>query len=400
MSRSISGFNSHFKVEISNQRSTCFIMSFDRKELKILPLSERKSKSVIEKIAVDPDSVPPSLESCHEIINKIADAIIQAKHSKASIILTFGAHFIKNGLGLVLRRMIQEGFVTHLATNGAGSIHDWEFAFHGKSEEDVRANVQQGQFGIWEETGKYINLALLVGASQGKGYGESIAEMIHTDRIVIPDRGEIKRQIINFQPDQKLETKQIGGLVDLLSVLDSFFETYNIQSGEIQIDHPFKKYSFQEAAFSSKTPITIHPGFGYDIIYASPFNCGAAIGRTAEVDWLSFSDSISKLEGGVYISIGSSIMSPMIFEKALSMARNVAKQNGGEIKDFVIVVNDIQHAGDWQWGTGNEPPKDSPAYYLRFCKTFDRMSAGEMHYVCVDNRAFLLNLYHCLKTRT
>jgi hypothetical protein len=90
--------------------------------------------------------------------------------------------------------MVEESFVTHLATNGAGSIHDWEFAFLGKSEEDVRVNVRQGQFGIWEETGKYINLALLVGASQAKGYGESIAELIHKDRIIIPDRDEIKNQ--------------------------------------------------------------------------------------------------------------------------------------------------------------------------------------------------------------
>jgi hypothetical protein len=372
---------------------------FDRTKIKTLPLSERKSKAIIEKIAIDPDSAPPPIEGYEEIINKIADAIFHAQEDKRSIIIAFGAHLIKNGLGLVLRSMIQEGFVTHLVTNGAGSIHDWEFAFHGKSEEDVRANVQLGQFGIWEETGKYINLALLVGGSQGRGYGESIAEMIHVDRIVIPAHDEIKRQIINFLPDQKSGAKQIGGLVDLLSVIDSFFEPYKIQLGEIHIDHPFKKYSFQEVAFSSKIPITVHPGFGYDIIYASPFNFGAAIGRTAEVDWLRFSDSISKLEGGVYVSIGSSIMSPMIFEKALSMTRNVAKQSGKEIKDFMIVVNDIQPAGDWQWGTGHEPPKDSPAYYLRFCKTFDRMGARAMHYICADNRAFLLNLYHCLKTK-
>jgi hypothetical protein len=117
------------------------------------------------------------------------------------------------------------------------------------------------------------------------------------------------------------------------------------------------------------------------------------------VDWLRFADSVARLEGGVYISIGSAIMSPMIFEKALSMTRNVAKQAGNEIQDFMVVVNDIQPAGDWQWGTGMEPPKNSPAYYLRFCKTFDRMGAREMHYISLDNRAFLVNLYHCLRKR-
>lgn len=372
---------------------------FDRTRLKPLPLADRNSKSVIEKIAIDPDTKFPSLAGNQAIIDKIAETMVQAKQHNASIILSFGAHLIKNGLGLVLRRLIEEGFVTHLATNGAGSIHDWEFAFHGKSEEDVRANVQQGQFGIWEETGRYINLALLVGASQGKGYGESIAELIHTERLIIPDRAEIKRQILDLPTDQQSNKNKLGGLVDLLSAMDASVEKFRIQSGEIQIEHPFKKYSFQEAAYFSKIPVTVHPGFGYDIIYTSAYNCGAAIGRTAEIDWLRFADSVANLEGGIYISIGSAIMSPMIFEKALSMARNVAKQSGKAVKDFMIVVNDIQPAGDWQWGTGIEPPKTSPAYYLRFCKTFDRMGAREMHYICLDNRAFLVQLYHSLKSK-
>ncbi len=372
---------------------------FDRTQIKTLPLAERKSKSAIETLAVDLDSIPPPIEGYEEIISKIADIIIQAKKVEKSIIIAFGAHLVKNGLGLVLRRLIQEGFVTHLATNGAGSIHDWEFAFHGKSEEDVRTNIQQGQFGIWEETGKYINLALLVGASQGKGYGASIAELIHNDRIIIPEQDEIKNQILNIQSDKTSVAKQLGGLVDLLWVINIPDKKYRIEPGEVTILHPFKKYSYQEAAYSSKIPTTVHPGFGYDIIYASPYNFGAALGRAAEVDWLRFTDSIFKLEGGIYISIGSAIMSPMIFEKALSMARNVAKQEGNNIKDFMIVVNDIQPAGGWHWGTGIEPPKNSPAYYLRFCKTFDRMGAKEMHYICADNRAFLLNLYHALKVK-
>lgn len=375
-------------------------MLFDRSKLKTPPLAERSSKSSIEEIAIDPDLQPLPINEHEEIINKIADTIIQARQNKASIILSFGAHLVKNGLGLVLRRMIEEGFVTHLATNGAGSIHDWEFAFHGKSEEDVRVNVQQGQFGIWEETGKYINLALLVGASQGKGYGESIAELIHTDRIFVPDQDEIKRQILDLLNEQQSNITQIGGLVDLLSAMEASVGKFKIQSGETHIEHPFKKYSFQEAAYSSKIPITVHPGFGYDIIYASPYNCGAAIGRTAEVDWLRFAESISNLEAGIFISIGSAIMSPMIFEKALSMVRNVVKQRGKAITDFMIVVNDIQPAGDWQWGTGIEPPKNSPAYYLRFCKTFDRMGVREMHYVCLDNREFLVKLYNDLKQRS
>ncbi|HEX9975171.1 MAG TPA: hypothetical protein VGD14_24170, partial [bacterium] len=198
-------------------------MSFDRNKLKILTLSERKSKATIEKIAIDPDATPPLIDGFDQIIDIIASTIIQAKQDKRSVILAFGAHVIKNGLGSVLRRMIEEGFITHLATNGAGSIHDWEFAYHGKSEEDVRANVQQGQFGIWEETGKYINLALLVGASCGKGYGESIAELIHTDRIIIPEPDEIKSLILKMASNESSQSTQIGGLIDLLAAMNSHF---------------------------------------------------------------------------------------------------------------------------------------------------------------------------------
>ena len=86
--------------------------------------------------------------------------------------LAFGAHTIKNGLAPVLIQFMEQGWVTLLATNGAG-IHDWEFAFQGASSEDVRANVDVGQFGIWEETGFSLNLALLVGAYEGMGYGRS-----------------------------------------------------------------------------------------------------------------------------------------------------------------------------------------------------------------------------------
>ena len=83
--------------------------------------------------------------------------------------LTFGAHSIKNGLAKVFISLMENGWITHLATNGAGIIHDWEFAYQGMSSEDVRANVEKGQFGIWDETGFYINLAIIVGAYEGLG---------------------------------------------------------------------------------------------------------------------------------------------------------------------------------------------------------------------------------------
>ena len=256
--------------------------------------------------------------------------------------MAFGAHLIKNGLSLFLRRFIEEGLVTHLATNGAGVIHDWENAFLGKTEEDVRSAVLKGEFGIWEETGKYINKAVINGAKKNKGFGESVGEMI---------------------------------------ALDKFTK------------HRFKDFSVQDSAFKNNVNFTVHPGFGYDIIYTHPMCDGASIGKTAEIDFIKFVDSVSKLNGGVYLSIGSAIMSPMIFEKSLSMARNVAKQKKQKIDDFMIVVNDIQAGGNWKWGSGKEPKKSDPAYYLRFCKTFDRMGAREMYYIKADNRDFLCGLY-------
>jgi len=372
---------------------------FDRTKLIALPLDQRASKSAIEQIAWDPASDPPPVsERNRDLIDRIADQIIQSRQRQASVILTFGAHLIKNGLGPLVRRMVQEGYFSHVATNGAGSIHDWEFAFHGRSEEDVRANVEIGQFGIWEETGKYLNWALLLAAARGLGYGEAIGAMIHDESLLIPPLDELEQQVLGMVAHRQFHQPSLAGMIDLLSLMQR--ERLRLPPGRFPIAHPFKRYSFQEGAYVAKVPVTVHPGFGYDIIYESQYNSGAAIGRVAQVDWLRFAESISHLDGGVYLSIGSAIMSPMIFEKALSMARNVARQSNRQISDFMIVVNDIQPTGEWRWGTGQEPPKDSPAYYLRFCKTFDRMGAREMHYLCLDNRAFLINLYHSILKKT
>jgi hypothetical protein len=131
--------------------------------------------------------------------------------------------------------------------------------------------------------------------------------------------------------------------------------------------------------------------FGHDIIYSHPLNRGAAVGRTAERDFLAFAAAIGDLEGGVYISLGSAVMSPMIFEKSLSMARNVAVQEGRTIEEFSIVVVDLAKS-KWDWQKDGEPPADDPAYYVRFLKTFHRMG-GRLQYVQIDNRDFLLALY-------
>jgi hypothetical protein len=136
---------------------------------------------------------------------------------------------------------------------------------------------------------------------------------------------------------------------------------------------------------------------GHDIIYNHPMNHGAAIGRTAMRDFLSFADSINNLDHGVYLSVGSAVMSPMIFEKSLSMAQNIQLQQSRRIDNHYILVVDLAKSS-WDWKANGEPPQDDPAYYLRFCKTFSRMG-GTMDYLSADNRDFLLALYQALTTR-
>ena len=135
----------------------------DLTRIEVQPLAVRRSKHDFEAIRVDPQSPPPAgdLKAQIEIVAK---RIRAARASRDSVILAFGAHLVKNGLGAVVEELMEAGWVTHLATNGAGVIHDWEYAFHGRSEEDVRSHVAEGRFGCWDETGRFTLLAVLTGA--------------------------------------------------------------------------------------------------------------------------------------------------------------------------------------------------------------------------------------------
>lgn len=361
---------------------------FDRKKIQFSSLSKRENKVSIEKNFISIDDSPAILPAqTMDLIRQIAREIREAGKNGASVILAFGAHTIKNGMSPVLRAMINKKYITHLATNGAGIIHDWEFAFQGESSEDVRRNVDKGQFGIWEETGYYLNLAIAVGAYEGKGYGESIGSMVMNDGLMIPKIPNLKSMII-----QSLEnnTTQAGAAADLLSLIIDF----NIKPGFLSIKHQHREFGLQGEAFRLGVPFTGHPMFGHDIIYTHPVNCGAAIGRTAERDFLKYTESVSRLEGGVYLSVGSAVMSPMIFEKSLSMAQNVWLQKGKKITNHKIHVVDLAES-TWDWSKG-EPPVTDPAYYLRFLKTFNRMG-GSVNYISADNRDFLLSLYRELE---
>jgi hypothetical protein len=168
-----------------------------------------------------------------------------------------------------------------------------------------------------------------------------------------------------------------------------------LEPGFRSIPHPFKKYSAQAAAFRLHIPFTAHPMFGHDIIYTHPVNNGAAIGRVGLRDFLTYAEQVHQLEGGVYLSVGSAVMSPMVFEKSLSMSQNLELKKGRKISNHHMVIVDLAESS-WDWQRDGEPPADNPAYYLRFCKTFSRMG-GTMRYVCADNRDFLLTLLHELR---
>src|SRR5258708_27434419 len=165
----------------------------DLKKVKVFPLAERQSLSRIEDLLIDPDRpaddcAPATLEA----VRACAGAVSAARKRNAAVILMYGAHLIKNGAMAVVNRLIARNWLTHLATNGAGTIHDWELAFLGRSEESVRNNVATGTFGTWQETGRCIQLALLAGALRSEGYGRSLGRFIVEDGAPLPVKDSLE----------------------------------------------------------------------------------------------------------------------------------------------------------------------------------------------------------------
>jgi hypothetical protein len=359
----------------------------DRTRLVMKPLAARANRKHAERDMLDLGEKPPALPpSARRAIDETAERIRRARAASRPVMLAFGAHTIKNGLAPALIALIENGWITHLATNGAGVIHDWEFAFQGATSEDVRANVARGEFGNWRETGFYLNLALATGAYEGKGYGEAVGAMIHREKLTIPaarDLLDVARESLDDDPERA------AAALDFLAVI----RRLALPPGEMAIPHPCKRFSVQARAYELGAPFTGHPMIGCDIIYNHPANHGAALGRAALRDFLTFAEGVSRLDGGVYLSVGSAIMSPMLFEKSLSMARNLAQQEGRRIDNHFVLVVDLAES-HWDWTRG-EPPHDHPDYYLRFYKTFARMG-GVLRRLQADNREFLANLAHRL----
>ncbi|NCC63430.1 MAG: hypothetical protein EOM15_02085, partial [Spirochaetia bacterium] len=222
---------------------------FDRSKMTYFPLATRRNKVSIEEACVDPHDQAIAIDrNMQEKTDLIAKQIIDARNVGASVMCAFGAHAIKNGMGRLLGMMVEKGWLTHLATNGAGVIHDWEFAFQGFSSEDVKANVIEGKFGTWEETGLYLNTALAIGAYEGLGYGQSIGAMIHNEGLFIPTRATL----VSAGKDEDIPVSKRAAALALLAVLD----VLDLPQGFVPIEHPFASYSVQEKCYVKQIPCT------------------------------------------------------------------------------------------------------------------------------------------------
>jgi len=364
------------------------VQPLDLRKLHVLPLAERRSLTRADDILISPEAPPPAVaEPLAQSIRACAIRILQARERGATVMLIYGAHLLRNGAALILDRMMEHGCLTHLATNGAGTIHDWEYAWFGASTESVEMNVASGTFGTWDETSTNIHLALMAGALEGLGYGRSLGRFVAEDGATVPTP-EALIEAIAKDPASPLTAAR----ADLLGALRAGY----ILPGRATVEHRWKRASILASAWKRGVPVTVHPGIGYDIISNHPIFSGSVIGRAAELDFKLFGGAVEELDGGVVLSVGSAIMGPQVFEKSLSCVNNLRLQAGREIvRDHTMHVIDLQDGGGWDWTKG-EPPKTNAAYYLRFCKSYSRMGAP-MYYLQCDNAAFIHRLFYELQ---
>lgn len=363
------------------------VVPLDLSQLQVYPLAERRHLTNADDILIDPDALPKGCSERNLALIQDCVARIQAARDRdAAVMLIYGAHLLRNGSARIIERLLAKGWITHLATNGAGTIHDWEYAWFGASTESVEMNVASGTFGAWHETAVNIHRAILAGALDGLGYGRALGRLIHEDGLTLPGVEQLAAGIV-ADPAHPLTSAR----ADLLRTM----QNQGWPAGRIAIEHRWKHASILGQAWRHQVPVTVHPGIGYDIISNHPVFCGSAIGRAAEWDFKLFGGSVDRLDGGVVLSVGSAIMGPQVFEKSVSCVNNLRLQSGRDIlRGHTIFVVDLQDGGGWDW-TAGEPPKTNPAYYLRFCKSYSRMG-GAMHYLQCDNAVFIHNLYHGL----
>jgi len=311
---------------------------FDRSQLKLLSLAQRKHDVLLTDVLTVGER-PMPFENAD--LPRLAQAIREARGRGATVALMMGAHVIKRGLSRYVIDLIRKGWVTMVATNGACSIHDYEMARFGASTESVARYIQEGQFGLWTESGD-LNEIVAAGDREGLGYGEAVG-----------------RAIVNS-------------------------------------DFPHKDVSIYAAAYEAGVPATVHIGMGYDIIHEHPNFDAAAFGSASYRDFLMYTRQAQNFEGGVVLCFGTAVMGPEIYLKALAMARNVARQQGKSITKLTSAVFDlVPLSGDLH----AEAPKDSPEYYYRPFKTIlvrTVADGGQSYYVRGDHQATLPALHALL----
>ena len=283
---------------------------FDTSRLHIKPLAERIHDVDLLQVLIPVDGSPAAIDN--EKTRAIAQAMVQAKAAGAASLLMYGAHVIRTGCSAYMIELMKRGLVTHFATNGAGSIHDFEFSLIGHTCESVAKYVGEGQFGLWKETGM-LNDILKEGVEDGLGAGEAIGRYIWENNL------------------------------------------------------PYREYSVLANGYHLHVPCTVHIGIGNDILHEHPNVDGRALGEASYRDFLIYAQTVTGLEGGVFLNFGSAVTGPEVYLKALAMARNVARQEGKKIAHFTTAVFDMQNMPEE--GYNVTPPKTDPRYYFRPWKT-------------------------------
>ena len=230
------------------------------------------------------DTLPTTLAA--KDLREVAYHVVKAYQNKRPIIFGLGAHVIKVGLNPLIIDLMQRGIISCIAMNGAGAIHDVEIALSGKTSEDVLLSLQRGEFGMAIETADVINQAVKIGVDNKWGMGESIGKKL------------------------------------------------------LQLSTPYSEKSILAMASKNGTLSTIHVSIGTDTIHMHPNFDGAATGKLSHTDFIRFSSLVAQLEGGVFFNVGSAVILPEVFLKALSLASNL----GFKMKNLTTVNMDfIRH---------------------------------------------------------
>ncbi|MDX1358820.1 MAG: hypothetical protein R3232_08315 [Clostridia bacterium] len=312
--------------------------SLDFSKIKTWSVKGRKDLVRIDNMfKPDIDPVPEWNDPDFE---KVVDAVKIAHKNKKPVILSMGAHVIKNRLSRYIIKMIKNGTITHIAGNGATSIHDFELAYNGGTSEDVPTAIEDGSFGMWEETGKWMNEAICKGTELGMGYGESLAVYI----------------------DQHPE----------------FF--------------PYKEDCVLYQAWKNNVPATYHIALGTDIIHQHPDCRMGAIGAASGVDFKRYCESVSRLDNGVFLNFGSGVIGPEVFLKALSISRNL----GFDTYRITTANFDLIDLGDYR----KKLTYDDYDYYYRPRKNIVNRPVsrgGRGYHFCVDHKISVPNLYERTK---